>query len=63
VAPLKKSGAEIEFNSRAGVIINYSYFPSWRSTNPDQTVFLATPSLMFVFGDGVSKLAYQPGIF
>jgi hypothetical protein len=61
VAALRRSASEVEFDSRDGVIINYSYFPDWRSTDPDQTVFLSTPSLMFVFADGPTKLVYQPG--
>lgn len=49
----------LSFESEDGVIVNYSYFPRWKSKNPEQTVFWATPSMMFVFGEGKNELIYS----
>ncbi|MFA5080573.1 MAG: hypothetical protein WC472_03025 [Candidatus Paceibacterota bacterium] len=49
----------IKFNSDSNILINYSYFPKWKSKDENQTVFWATPSFMFVFGKGNTELRYK----
>lgn len=49
----------LKFFSKTGAFINYSYFPRWKSTDSAQTVFWATPSMMFVFGRGETELFYD----
>jgi hypothetical protein len=49
----------VEFFSESGTLINYSYFPRWKSVDPEQTVFWTTPSIMFVFGRGETELFYD----
>ncbi|MFA6251962.1 MAG: hypothetical protein WCX74_00955 [Candidatus Paceibacterota bacterium] len=52
-------GYKLKFNSASGVLINYSYFPKWKSSDKNQTVFWITPSNMFVFGKGNNELTYK----
>jgi len=59
VVPDIKQNEYFKFNSNDGVLINYSYFPRWKSKNHDQTVYWATPSFMFVFGKGENELYYN----
>ena len=49
----------ITFKSNLSTIINYSYFPKWKSTNPKQTVFWTTPSMMFIFGEDENILNFD----
>ncbi|MDD5639542.1 MAG: hypothetical protein PHR47_01910 [Candidatus Pacebacteria bacterium] len=49
----------IKFSSNSNILINYSYFPKWKSKDENQTVFWATPSFMFIFGRGNTELRYK----
>jgi len=55
---LVKEDENLKFTSYSGTLINYSYFPRWKSADKDQTVFRATPSMMFVFGRGEVEMRY-----
>ena len=59
IIPEIKEDEYIKFFSESGALINYSYFPRWESTDPEQTVFWATPTMMFVFGKGDTELFYD----
>lgn len=54
-----KEDERLIFDSYFGTLINYSYFPRWKSTESNQTVFRAVPSMMFVFGRGKTELFYD----
>lgn len=47
---------EISFSSKKNVIINYNYDICWKSEDSDQEVYQVTPSQMFVFANGVTRL-------
>ena len=49
---------EMNFNSAGGTLINYSYFPKWKREKANQIIYWATPSSMWVFGDGEVELEY-----
>lgn len=49
----------IIFEQSGGILINYSYFPRWKSRNSEQTVFIATPSTMYVVSRGRTELYYE----
>mgnify|MGYP001561201546 FL=1 len=53
-----KEDEYLKFASYSGTLINYSYFPRWKSLDEDQTVFWATPSMMFIFGRGEVEMRY-----
>ncbi len=53
------SNTKITFDYSGPVIVNYSYFPRWKSKNPDQTVFQAAPSVMYVVSRGRTELVYD----
>ncbi len=59
IEPKVMEDEHIEFEANGGVLINYSYFPKWKSKSPEQTVFWATPTMMFVFSNGKSELFYD----
>lgn len=59
IEPQELTNERIKFDSNKGVFINYSYFPKWQSNDKNQTVFWATPSMMFVFGKGETELNYK----
>lgn len=59
IKPEILSDERIKFNSEKGVLINFSYFPKWQSTDKAQTVFWVAPSMMFVFGKGETDLNYK----
>lgn len=59
LSPTKLSSHEIKFYSKKNILLNYSYFPYWESENSSQEVFWATPSMMFVFGQGDTTLEYK----
>jgi len=58
IVPEFNQANRLIFNSRSGVIINHNYAPEWRSASSKQTVFMVTPSLIFVFGRGGNDLCY-----
>jgi hypothetical protein len=49
----------LHINATGPVLINFSYFPRWKSNSPSQNVYMATPSLMLVFSQGTTELAYR----
>ena len=53
------NGEKIEFASVGATLINFSYFPRWESVDEEQTVYWATPSMMFVFAKGETTLRYD----
>ena len=55
------SGQEIDFNDTGPTIINLSYFPYWQCAAGCDNVYPVTPGQMLVFGNGDTKLAYEPG--
>ena len=59
IFPEIREDERLKFFSESGTLINYSYFPRWESTDPEQTVFWATPTMMFVFGRGETELFYN----
>jgi hypothetical protein len=59
IIPEVMDSEKIKFKSDSRVMINYSYFPKWKSLNKDQNVFWATPSFMFVFGEGENEINYR----
>jgi len=59
IKPDKLSDHEIQFNSEKGILLNYSYFPYWKSENSNQEVFWATPTMMFLFGQEENTLKYK----
>ena len=59
IAPDKLTNDSISFEHQGGVIINYSYFPRWKSRNRGQTVFKATPSVMYVVSTGKTELYFD----
>lgn len=59
VIPSVLKDEEVTFTSYFPTLINYNYFPRWRSKDPTQTVYWATPTQMFVFGRGETELFYK----
>lgn len=59
IDPQILNNEQIKFNSTKGVLINFSYFPKWESNDKTQTIFWATPSMMFVFAKGETELSYK----
>lgn len=59
IVPVVKQNMSVRFASVGGTLINYSYFPNWESTDDSQTIYWATPTMMWVFGDGEEELAYR----
>jgi hypothetical protein len=59
IFPEIREDEHLKFFSESGTLINYSYFPRWKSTDPEQTIFWATPTMMFVFGRGETELFYD----
>lgn len=59
VLPSVLKDEEMTFTSYFPTLINYNYFPRWRSEDPTQTVFWVTPTQMFVFGRGETNLFYK----
>lgn len=59
VQPEIREGMKLKFQSNGGTLINYSYFPNWKSSDPDQTIYWATPSMMWVFGRGAVEMHYE----
>lgn len=51
--------SELAFESRESVLLNYSYHPRWKSSDPTQEVYWAAPSKMFVFGSGANSLHFD----
>lgn len=59
IIPLVDKPHRLVFRSHfSNVYINYSYFPYWKSTDPQQVVYMASPSHMFVFNRGRCELTY-----
>ncbi|NLF24347.1 MAG: hypothetical protein GX589_01645 [Deltaproteobacteria bacterium] len=54
-----RSDKQVSFDSKSGVIVNYSFSPRWRSSRSQQTVFITAPSQIFVFGQGQNMLEYR----
>lgn len=50
---------KIKFNSQGGTLVNFSYFPKWKSLDKNQTIFWITPSMMFIFANGETELNYK----
>jgi len=49
----------IEFSSNLGSIVNYNWSPGWHSDNPSQTIYQITPSQIFVFARGKTRLFFE----
>ncbi|MDD4409611.1 MAG: hypothetical protein PHW52_03115 [Candidatus Pacebacteria bacterium] len=58
IEPEIMNDEKLRFRSGSGTLINYSYFPKWKSINKEQEVYWATPSFIFVFGRGDNELDY-----
>ena len=58
IIPKVNSDEYLEFSSGNGVLINYSYFPRWKSKDQNQTVYWIAPTMMFVFGNGANNELY-----
>ena len=59
IEPIEISNSAITFEHSGGAIINYSFFPRWKSKDPQQTVFAAAPSVMYVVSRGRTELYYD----
>lgn len=56
----KRNAESLSFaTEEGGVLVNLSWAPRWTSSRPDHTVFMVTPSLMWVFTDGETELTYR----
>ena len=49
----------IKFDAIGGVAINYNYSPGWVSTKIDQTIYMLSPTKMFVFANGLTELKHS----
>ncbi len=59
VAPIHWEDEYIEFSSTGGTVLNRTYAPGFRLEAGTRTVYEVTPSLMFVFGEGESRISYR----
>ena len=50
---------QIEFSNQGGTLINASYFPRWHAAPDDRTLFQATPSLMWLWAQGDTRLRFR----
>ncbi len=50
---------KISFSGQGPIIINASYFPDWRSQDPNQEVYQVTPGQMLVFAKGSTTLKFS----
>jgi hypothetical protein len=53
------STRRIAVESGGSVLLNFTYSPLWKSENPEQNVFWATPSSIFIFGKGQNAIRFN----
>lgn len=59
IEPIVKKDMNLKFNNTGGTLINYSYFPDWQSGDKEQTIYWATPTMMWVFANGETEFSYR----
>lgn len=59
VVPTINENEWLRFSSSKPVLVNYTFSPRWEHANGERTVFMVTPSMMLVFGDGETELHFD----
>lgn len=59
ISALRFENHRIEFSNHGGTLVNASYFPRWHATQGDRTLFWATPSLMWLWAQGDTRILFK----
>jgi uncharacterized membrane protein len=59
IKALKWQDENISFSGSGPIIVNASYFPSWRSEDKNQKIYQVTPGQMLVFSSGKTNLKFS----